>query len=49
MFLTDDPALIADKIRAFWYPPFECAYVRIGGNKVMLVPEKEYRMLVDEG
>ena len=47
VLLTDRPDSICDKIRAFWYPPFECAYVTLNGQKVMLVPEAEYKKLVD--
>jgi methionyl-tRNA formyltransferase len=24
--------------RAFWYPPYECAYLRVGGKKVEVIP-----------
>jgi hypothetical protein len=24
--------------RAFWYPPYECAHVRVGASKVEVVP-----------
>ena len=25
--------------RAFWYPPYECAYIKTGDNKIEVVPE----------
>lgn len=40
-----DAAGTLDKIKAFWYPPFEGAYIKIGDRKIMLVPEDEYRNL----
>lgn len=33
------------RIRAFWYPPYEGAYLRLGGEKVYLVPEAAYKAL----
>lgn len=33
------------RIRAFWYPPYEGAYIRLGGEKVFLVPERQYKAL----
>jgi methionyl-tRNA formyltransferase len=25
--------------RAFWYPPYECAYIRVNGRRVNVIPE----------
>lgn len=36
----DGAEVIERKIRAFWYPPFEGAYVMIGGKKFYLIDEK---------
>jgi len=34
-----DEETIQRHARAFWYPPYECAYVRVGGAKAEVVPE----------
>lgn len=34
------------RIRAFWYPPYEGAYMRFGREKVFLVPEPQYKTLM---
>lgn len=34
---SDTPEMIKRKIRAFWFPPYEGAYIEIGGEKVTLV------------
>lgn len=34
----DDDEAIQRRARAFWYPPHECAYVRLGGAKLEVVP-----------
>ena len=35
------------KVRAFWYPPFEGAFLKIGERKFILVPEEEFQKLGD--
>lgn len=35
------------RIQAFWYPPYEGAYIRLGGKKVFLLTEQQYKALVD--
>jgi methionyl-tRNA formyltransferase len=43
---TDADAETGDRIaRAFWYPPYECAYVRIGNAKLEVVPAAAKRPL----
>ena len=33
-------AVAADRrARAFWYPPYECAYVTVGGKRLQVVPD----------
>lgn len=34
-----DAATIDRVARAFWYPPYQCAYTEIGGTRVEVVPE----------
>src|SRR6266571_7942030 len=34
-----DAATIDRIARAFWYPPYECAYLRVGASKVQVVPD----------
>lgn len=34
------------RVRAFGYPPYEGAYIRLGREKVFLVPEAQYKVLV---
>ncbi len=36
--LTADEETIQRYARAFFYPPYECAYMRIGGTKVEILP-----------
>ena len=33
---TDSPELVERKVRAFWYPPFDGAYVEFGGKRYSL-------------
>ena len=40
---------VARKIRAFWYPPYDGAYVTIGGNKYTLVDRTLLQQLADPG
>ena len=44
----EDQAKILDKIRAFWYPPFDGAYMMVNGQKIMLVIEDDYKLMVQE-
>ncbi len=37
--LDADPEEIDRRARAFWYPPYECAYLVIGGERIEVVPE----------
>ena len=38
--LEDNPEEIKRKVRALWYPPFEGAYLLIGGKKFYLIEEE---------
>lgn len=46
--IQDSPERILRKIRAFWYPPYEGAYMVIDNQKVFLVLEENYRSVIDE-
>ncbi|MGB9605515.1 MAG: hypothetical protein ACP5U2_11185 [Bryobacteraceae bacterium] len=35
----DPPELVDRKARAFWFPPFEGAYVERGGRRFTIAPE----------
>lgn len=39
--ITDDPKLVKKKIHAFWCPPYEGAYIKIGGEHFQLMPAGE--------
>ena len=38
--ISDDSETISTKIKALWYPPFEGAYIMLGGKKFYLIDEK---------
>lgn len=38
--LTDDPEKLDRWVRAFYFPPFEPAYIRSRGKKIFLLPER---------
>jgi methionyl-tRNA formyltransferase len=40
-----DARMIDRHARAFWYPPYECAYLTVNGTKVEVVPEGARRAL----
>lgn len=44
--LGESEELTPRRIRAFWYPPHEGAYIRLGGEKIFLVPEPQYKVLI---
>lgn len=44
----DPPELVERKVRAFWYPPYEGAYIERGGRKYTLVSEAILRSLAGE-
>lgn len=41
--LEDNPEEVERKVRALWYPPFEGAYLLIGGKKFYLIEEEILR------
>lgn len=45
---SDSSKTIIDKVRAFWYPPFEGAYIMVEGKKFFLIPQEEYNRIVQD-
>lgn len=41
VYITDTPEKVSKKIHAFWCPPYEGAYIEIGGAHFELLPIKE--------
>ena len=37
--INADKETIQKYARAFWYPPYECAYITINNNKIEIIPD----------
>ncbi len=42
-----DAETIERTARAFWYPPYECAYIEMRGHKVEVLPQAVKQGLAD--